>query len=143
MGIGMFTKALVGNRELVFAYAPPQTDLDLRLGRDGKEQEQKNLPKPPGKDTDKFLRSVYYYWWAFLRLNESYIECCKNGGKGQHAALFRDFGDIRDQAYHTVEKSEDKFQAWWIKRGAYLFCEPHEFPAPQLINYPAQGMGVS
>lgn len=140
MGIGMFTKALVGNRELVFAYAPPQTDLDLRLGRDGKEREQKDLPKPPGKDTDKFLRSVYYYWWAFLRLNQSYMECCESGGTGTHAELYRDFGDLRDEAYPTIEKSEDKFQAWWIKRGAYLFCEPHEFPSPQLINYPAQGI---
>ena len=136
----MFTKALGGNRALVFAYAPPQTDLDLRLGRDGKEREQKDLPKPPGKDTDKFLRSVYYYWWAFLRLNQSYMECCENGGTGKHAELYRDFGDIRDEAYPAIAKSEDKFQAWWIKRGAYLFCEPHEFPSPQLINHPAQGI---
>ena len=67
----MFTKVFVGNSLLKFAFAPPQTDLDLRTGKDGKKKEQNNLPKPSGHNTDRFLRSVYYYWWAFLRLNES------------------------------------------------------------------------
>ena len=136
----MFTKVFVGNSMLKFAFAPPQTDLDLRTGKDGKKKEQNNLPKPSGHNTDRFLRSVYYYWWAFLRLNESYIECCKNGGKGQHAALYRDFGDIRDDARPTIKEEADHFKTWWVERGAYLFCEPREFPLPQLIERPVEGM---
>jgi len=136
----MFTKAFVGNSMLKFASAPPQTDRDLTIGKDGKKKEQKNLPKPPSKNTPRFLRSVYYYWWAFLRLNESYIECCKKGGKGQHAALYRDFGDVRNEARPKIEKDADHFKAWWVERGAFLFCEPQEFPMPQLIERPVEGM---
>lgn len=136
----MFTKTFVGDTQLMFAYAPPQTDLDLRIGRDGEKKEQKNLPKPPSKYTPPFLRSVYYYWWTFLRLNESYIECCKNGGEGQHAELYRDFGDIRDEARPTIKNAAEHFQAWWIERGAYLFCEPLEFPMPRLIEHAVEGM---
>jgi hypothetical protein len=48
------------------------------------------------------------------------LECCKSGGKGELAALFAKFGDVRG----------DDFRAWWkepvegVERGAYLFAEP-------------------
>ena len=48
------------------------------------------------------------------------MECCKSGGKGELAALFAKFGDVRG----------DDFRAWWkepvegVERGAYLFAEP-------------------
>jgi hypothetical protein len=64
--------------------------------------------------------SVYYWWWAYLRQNERYLECCESGGKGELAGLFAKFGDVRG----------NDFRSWWkepvegIERGAYLFAEP-------------------
>ena len=60
-------------------------------------------------------RSPYYWWWQFLRRNQEYLECCERGGKGKHAELYKDFGDVRD----------DDFHKWWTKgeRGPNLFAE--------------------
>jgi hypothetical protein len=130
----MFTKALVGGKELKFMYAPPQTDLDLRKGPDGKLREQKRLPQASRVRTDKFRRSVYYYWWAFLRLNEDYIETCNANGQGLHAELYRDFGDVRDGVRPTYNNDGDHFKAWWVERGAFLFAEPNDVEKPRLLS---------
>lgn len=60
-------------------------------------------------------RSPYYWWWAYLRRNAEYLKCCEKGGKGKMAALFKDFGDVRDESFHK----------WWTtgKHGAALFGE--------------------
>lgn len=60
-------------------------------------------------------RSPYYWWWEFLRRNEDYLACCAEEGKGQLAALYADFGDVRT----------DSFKQWWSagERGAVLFGE--------------------
>jgi hypothetical protein len=60
-------------------------------------------------------RSPYYWWWQFLRRNAEYVECCERVGKGKHAALYKDFGDVRD----------DDFHKWWTtdQRGPNLFAE--------------------
>jgi hypothetical protein len=60
-------------------------------------------------------RSPYYWYWQILRRNADYITCCEKGGKGKLAALYADFGDIR----------EDNFHKWWTEnqRGATLFAE--------------------
>jgi hypothetical protein len=51
--------------------------------------------------------SVYYYWWAFLRLSERYKQCCENDGEGELSELYNYFGDIRD----------GDFMRWWTKGG--------------------------
>ena len=60
-------------------------------------------------------RSPYYWWWQYLRRNADYIACCENEGGGKLAALYADFGDVR----------EDNFHKWWTEnqRGAELFAE--------------------
>lgn len=70
------------------------------------------------KPSPKYLqeRSVYYWWWAYLKRNSEYIKCCDAGGKGKLARLYTDFGDVRS----------DDFRAWWggkLNRGAMLFAE--------------------
>lgn len=62
--------------------------------------------------------SVYYWWWAYLKRNTQYLECCEAGGKGKLSALYQDFGDVRD----------DDFKKWWSEgdRGAKLFAESPE-----------------
>ena len=63
-------------------------------------------------------RSPYYWWWAYLRRNEKYIACCANGGVGELADLYKDFGDVRSEDFHK----------WWTEgdRGATLFGYKHE-----------------
>jgi hypothetical protein len=123
-----YTKYKNGEQELVFTFAPPQTDLDPP-------------PKPvdPNKpsygtkfpaDLTRFTSSVYYYWWEFLRLNKDYMDCCKRKGlyddddpKHLHLReLYRDFGDVRDRK--RGETPEDHFRIWWIERGWVMFVEP-------------------
>ena len=64
--------------------------------------------------------TVYYWWWAYLKRNTNYVECCDSEGTGELSALYADFGDVRS----------DDFKSWWTfkvkgeTRGAYLFAEP-------------------
>jgi hypothetical protein len=93
------------DRQFFFFSAPPLK---------GSRPSKKKLPNPPFKDAKPWQRSVFYYWWEYLRRHEGYRKCCENGGKGQYSKLYRDFGDI-----HAVE-----FWTWWKERGQYLFSEP-------------------
>jgi hypothetical protein len=101
----MYEKRLFKSRVLRFMYAPPFTKLD--------DVSEDNKPKPPYREAPFYMRSGYYYWWAFLRENDDYIACCERGGTGEHAGLYNDFGDIR----------EDDFFKWWRNTGRELFCE--------------------
>ena len=61
-------------------------------------------------------RSVFYWWWAYLKRNTEYLICCEANGAGPLASLYQDFGDVRG----------DDFRSWWggtFQRGAYLFAE--------------------
>ncbi len=72
----------------------------------------KHKPSP----THLQQRSPYYWWWAYLRRNGDYLECCENGDNGRLAWLYADFGDVRS----------DDFRTWWggkTNRGAELFAE--------------------
>lgn len=89
-----------------FIQAPP-----LKTGRT-KRKSGPNAPLRLPKH-EHYKASVFYYWWAFLRLNEAYIKTCENGGRGKHAKLYDDFGDVRG----------DDFWAWW-KTHTHLFSEP-------------------
>jgi hypothetical protein len=72
----------------------------------------KNKPSTPSL----LYRSPYYWWWEYLRRNADYLGCCTEGGVGELAPLFKDFGDVRS----------DCFKEWWgapQHRGEYLFAE--------------------
>lgn len=68
------------------------------------------------KQKEQYKNSVYYLWWEFLRRNDDYAACCKNGGKGKLSALYIDFGDVHGR----------EFKEWWDenRRGVRLFAEP-------------------
>ena len=102
----MYGKQLFGRKVLYFQYAPPITKLD--------DVSDDDRPNPPFRNAPPYMRSVYYYWWAFLRENPDYIDCCDQDGSGPMAALYRDFGDVRS----------DDFMGWWRRGGRLLFCEP-------------------
>jgi hypothetical protein len=85
-------------------------------------------------------RSVYYWWWAYLKRSPEYLACCEAGGKGKLASLYKDFGDVRG----------DDFKAWWREgdRGATLFAEPAVEVSVRVLNEgdaitdPAKGLSV-
>lgn len=95
----------VGRR--FFVYAPPLK---------GVRSSKRKPPNPPYKGAPSWKCSVYYYWWEYLRRHEGYRQCCLNGGKGECAKLYDDFGDIH---------AHDDFWQWWSKEAHNeLFCEP-------------------
>lgn len=63
---------------------------------------------------DGWKRSVYYWWWEYLRRNKDYLETCQMNGTGMCEDLYKDFGNI-----HKCD-----FQKWWTEedRGAKLFA---------------------
>jgi hypothetical protein len=101
----MYEKRLNKGQVRVYMYAPPLTGLD--------EISDDRLPDPPYAGVPREERSVYYYWWAFLRENADYWACCEAGGGGPFGNLYADFGDVRPT----------DFFSWWRKRGRDLFCE--------------------
>jgi hypothetical protein len=95
----------VGKR--FFVYAPPLK---------GIRPSKRKPPNPPYKGAPSWKCSVYYYWWEYLRQHAGYRQCCANGGEGEYAKLYADFGDIH---------AHDDFWRWWSKEGhSELFCEP-------------------
>ena len=101
----MYEKQLFGRKVLYFQYAPPITKLD--------DVSDDDRPNPPFRNAPLHQRSDYY-WWAFLRENADYVDCCDQGGSGPMTELYRDFGDVRS----------DDFMGWWRGGGRLLFCEP-------------------
>lgn len=79
-----------------FLHTPPQYEHGPKALR----QPMEPYPGAPG-----WQRSVYYYWWAYLRENEEYLETCNRKGKGSLADLYNDFEDVRS----------DDFHQWWWK----------------------------
>ena len=68
------------------------------------------------KSEGAWKKSVYYWWWAYLKRSERYLRTCKDPSSGELKELHEHFGDVR---------SED-FRSWWNResRGAQLFAEP-------------------
>jgi hypothetical protein len=95
------------DRLLYFRHAPPPTPQDVFRDED--------LPKEPFKGAPPHMRSVYYFWWAFLREHKGYRQFCATQ-KGNYEQLFRDFGDV----FHA------EFKSWWDGKGRFTFCEPLE-----------------
>ena len=107
----MRSKRLFGNKVLYFQHSPPYTSLDTVSA-------SKRLA-PPFSDAPDYMCSPYFYWWAFMREWDAYIECCANGGTGPLSKFYEDFGDLRDL-------EDDDFMQWWKDGGRMLFCEPED-----------------
>lgn len=86
------------------------------------------------KTASHWKKSVYYWWFEYLRRNEDYKKTCQSDGKGKCAKLYEDFGDIH---------AED-FKTWWATgdRGASLFAEPPT-PSIQVIQPDSGVLGTT
>lgn len=105
----MFVKIFAGGASRYFRHAPPQTELDFPDGRPA----NRKLPKPAHRGISATHNSIYFYYWAFLRLNREYLQCCEQHGAGHLAGLYEDFGDVRDGDFIT----------WWKTHGLHCFAE--------------------
>lgn len=117
----MYRKMLVDGKVLYFVHAPPQTEYDVNP--------EARRPAPPDPDQPKLYNSVYYYWWAFLRLNGDYLDCCANGGRGKMSQIYKHFKDVRDGQRVSSDPLSppgevNEFREWWIEHGSMLFAEP-------------------
>ena len=68
------------------------------------------------KTASYWKRSVYYWWWEYLRRSEDYRKTVTSDGDGPLSDLYRDFGDVINTDFKT----------WWStdERGAFLFAQP-------------------
>lgn len=92
---------------------------------------QKGLPRFRYRDEEEELRdarvSVRRWWWEYLRLSKDYWLVSQTHGRTLDRRLYeiwRKFGDV-----HNIS-----FDAWWLKRGAYLFREQTEPPKVEVIR---------
>lgn len=90
------------------------------------------MPQLIGNDPWRgdLLRSPYYWWWMYLKLNKQYDETCRNAGKGPCSDLYKDFGDVRPDG-------DDAFFSWWGRRGELhgrLFQERTLMPEAKLLK---------
>jgi len=80
----------------------------------------KAKPKPIGYQT----RSVYFWWWEYLRRNDAYARALETGRLGRFATVAQDFGDVRNST----------FPEWWKARGVELFAEPEAVTSVTVLN---------
>jgi hypothetical protein len=80
-------------------------------------------------DASLWQRSVYYWWWEYLRRNELYRQVCEKKGhvtNGNLKRLYADFGNV-----HNVS-----FYEWWSegRRGAELFANPRHHATVEVLQ---------
>ncbi len=67
----------------------------------------------PIEDEVREARKTLAYWWyRCLALNEGYVRCCEAEGFGAFAELYADMGDVRLP-----------FHSWWLRHGRRTFAE--------------------
>lgn len=101
-----------------FIYAPPLK---------GARPSRRKPPALPFREAETWQCSVYYYWWEYLRRHDGYRRTCEAGGKGAHAALYADMGNVH----------EGDFWSWWVKHDV-LFAEPK----PREVSVVSKGQDI-
>lgn len=78
-----------------FLYAPPAYPQSPRWPV---------VVEKPFENAESWQCSVYYYWWAYLRENDTYRATCEAGGKGECSDVYRYLGDVHAGDFHQ----------WWF-----------------------------
>jgi hypothetical protein len=77
-------------------------------------------------------RSLYFWWWRYLRLSEDYWWLCHQKGRTtdkQFAETYKLFGDVFDC----------NFDEWWADRGTAVFSYEVDPPRVELITVREMG----
>ena len=83
-------------------------------------------------ESSRITRSIYFWWWEFLRRHAEYRQTCEANGEGAFAALYADFGDI-----HATD-----FRNWWNQRGLDLFAEPPAVRSVVIVRPGEQSVNI-
>ena len=67
---------------------------------------------PIQDEVRKARKTLAYWWYRCLALNEGYLRCCESEGQGFYADIYADMGDVRLT-----------FFLWWVKHGKRTFSE--------------------
>lgn len=67
---------------------------------------------PIEEEVREARKSLAYWWYRCLALNEGYVRCCEVAGLGAFADLYADMGDVRLP-----------FHSWWLRHGRRTFAE--------------------
>ena len=102
----------------VFRFTPPHID-------DPPSWRQSRATYPPYPDAPAWQRSVYFFWWAYLRQSPEYQRTANRNGDGPCAALYRAFGNIFEQG----------FVPWWRVHWP-LFAEPEPIASAEDLDRP-------
>ncbi len=71
-------------------------------------------PEHPVKGIEGWKRSIFYYWWRFVREIPGLRDEIEAGLPHPVGSIHQDFRRAFDS----------NFRDWWIIEGRYLFCEP-------------------
>lgn len=83
-------------------------------------------------DSDEPKTIPYYWWFQYLKRHEGYRTCCEQGGRGEFAELYLDWGDVRT----------DDFDEWFHQYGDGLFREPHVPDKLMEVKHPSELDGL-
>lgn len=97
-----------GRNVLFFRYAPPMPGREVADDISTAKQ-----PNPPYPGAPGWRRSVYYYWWRFLRENADFKRAVQSEQIEPNT--------VADDFQHVFNSN---FRDWWAYRGRWLFCEP-------------------
>lgn len=87
-----------------------------------RELTQTELTQVPSEAEFKIAeKSMYYWWWRFLKESPEYPPKRNERKSGPVASLYRDFGKLGDD-----------FREWWRRIGRHVFSEP-EGPAVRVL----------
>jgi hypothetical protein len=81
----------------------------------------------PQEEFHAARKSLYYLWWAYLRLSKDYWWVCQQQGETLDPklhAVWRDFGNVFD----------GEFWSWWKNNGRSLFAEQMRLPHVRAID---------
>lgn len=67
---------------------------------------------PIEEEIQEARKSLAFWWYRCLALNEGYVRCCESDGQGAFAGLYVDMGDVRLP-----------FASWWLRHGRGTFAE--------------------
>lgn len=71
-------------------------------------------PEHPVTGVEGWKRSIFYYWWRFVREIPGLREEIEAGQPYPVGSIHQDFSRAFDS----------NFRDWWVIEGRYLFCEP-------------------
>lgn len=69
-------------------------------------------------------KTPIYWWFLTLQASDEYLLCCRSGGKGRLASLYKDFGDV----------DKKSFAQWWTNQGRKIFAERKKLKKVEAIT---------